>query len=260
MDNFRGGNDHFRGEKGVIQVLHDPLGHDFRGAVQGNHRPEGTVLIVFVAIEAGHIDPRNFGNCQKKLLFAPTLGLGLVVEGHDFHGAVLPFSQGEKVHKICQRLRVKGTHAPGKDDVFKFLPLCRVKGNPGQAQHIQNVGIRHFIADGEGDHVEILYRLLAFQRPQGKAVFPHGLFHVPPGGKDSLTPDPLHPVHDSVENPHANVGHADLVGIREAEGHPYPDIRQILLDFAPLAAGIAGGLLHRSQNALLQIRHKTTSL
>ena len=87
-------------------------------------------------------------------------------------------------------------------------------GDSCQIHHIQHIGVCHLIADGKGDHVKILYGILAFQRPKRQIVGTHSLLHISPGGEDTLTPDAFHLVHHAVEDPHTHVGHTDLIGIR----------------------------------------------
>ena len=130
------------------------------------------------------------------------------------------------------------------------MTVLRVERNTGQIQHIHDVRIAHFVANGEGDHIEILHGVLALQSPQGKSVLSHSLFHICPGGEHPLAPYAVHLVHDAVEDPHTHIGHTDLIGIREAESHPHPDLGFIFLYFVVFAAGIPGRLLHCRQNAL----------
>ena len=132
--------------------------------------------------------------------------------------------------------------------------------NPGQIQHIENIGIGHLIADGESDHIKIPDVCLTFQRPQEKLVFSHFRFHVPPGGEDTLTPDAVHLIHHAVQNAHSQIGHSNLIGIRETERHSHAGLGQILFHFSPLSAGIAGWLLYSRQNPLFQFGHSITSL
>ena len=167
-----------------------------------------------------------------------------------FAGGVCTFAQREKVYKVSQRLRVKGADTAGKDHVVQAEAVFGIERHTGQIQHVHNIGIAHLIADGKGNHVKILDRVLAFQRPQGERMPAHGFFHICPGGKYPLAPDTVHLVHDTVEDPHTHIGHADLIGIREAVGHPYPDLGLVFLNFVIFTAGISGGFLHSRQNTL----------
>ena len=124
-----------------------------------------------------------------------------------------------------------------------------MEGHLGQIQHVEDVGIAHFIAHRKGDEIKVLHRVVALQRPQGQIVLAHLLFHVAPGGKYPLTPNVGLMVHDAVENAHAQIGHTDFVGVREAERHPDVHLGLVLDDLIVFTAHIAGRLLHRWQNA-----------
>ena len=62
MDDLRGGNDHFGGEIGVVQVFDDALCHRLRYALQRHDGGEGAVGVVFVAVEAGDVHAGDFRN------------------------------------------------------------------------------------------------------------------------------------------------------------------------------------------------------
>ena len=255
VNDLRAGHDHFRGPIGVIQILHNPLCADRRGAVLSRHTLQSAVFMISMLIKTGNIDTGNFRNLQQKGFLGPILSLCAVVEPDDLRGDLLAFAQGEEVYKIRQRLRIKGADAARKHHIVQSLAVLRVQGHTGQGKHIQNVGIAHFIADGKGDHVEILNRGAAFQSPKGNIVAAHGIFHIRPGGKDSLTPDTFHFVHHSIEDPHTQIGHADLIGIRETKGHMDPNIFGVFHDFIIFAACVPRRLLHRGQNAAELILH-----
>ena len=203
MDNFGGGNDHFRGEISIVQVFDDALGHSPGRTLQRHDGGKGSVIVIFVAIKAGNVHAGNFCHFMEEGILAPALGLCPVVELQDLHGDVLALAQREKVDKIRQRLRVEGTDAPGEHDVFQPIPVFGAEGDARKVQHIQYIGVRHFVADGKGNHVELPDGSLAFQRPQGQSVVPHGLLHVPPGGEHALAPDTIHLVHNAVEDTHS---------------------------------------------------------
>ena len=259
MDNFRGGDNHLGGEIGGIQIFHNPLGHHLGRTLPGNHRLQGAIRVIFMGIEAGHIHALDFGHFPKELLLAPRLPLGFLIEGDNFHGAVLSLAGGEEVDKLRQRFRIKGADATGKHHIVQPLTLGAVDGHAGQPEHIDNVGIGHFIADGKGNHVEILHRLLTFQRPQRQLLVTHFFLHVAPGRKHPLAPHALHLVHNAVQNPHSHIGHTDFIGIREAERHPDIHFLAVFLNFSPLAAGVTRRFLHRREDSFDLFGHRLTS-
>ena len=203
MDNFGGGNDHFRGEISIVQVFNDTLSHSPGRTLQRHDGGKGSVIVIFVAVETGDVHAGDFCHFMEEGILAPSLGLCPVVELQDLHGDVLALAQREKVDKIRQRLRVEGADTPGEHDVFQPRPVFGAEGNPGKVQHIQYIGVRHFVADGKGNHVELPDGGLAFQRPQGQSIVPHGLLHVSPRGEHALAPHAVHPVHDAVEDTHS---------------------------------------------------------
>ena len=211
-------------------------------------------------VEAGNVDAGDLGNFQQELVLGPVLGLGLVIEGNDLHGTLLALAQGEEIEEIRQGLGVEGADTAGEDDILQALPVLGMEGNARQTQHVQHIGVGHLIADGEGHQIEVLHGVLAFQRPQGEAVLFHSLLHVAQGGEDTLAPDAVHFVHDAVENAHAQVGHADLIGIRETEGDPDADVIQVFFYFIEFSAGVSGRFLHRGEDSLDQIGHNVIPL
>ena len=136
MDDLRGGNDHFCGEIGAVQVFDNALCHRLRYALQRHDGGEGAVGVVFVAVEAGDVHAGDFRGFMEKSILAPSPGLCPVVELQNLHGDVLTLAQGKKVDKVRQRLRVEGTNASGKHNVFQSLPVFGAKGDACQIQHI----------------------------------------------------------------------------------------------------------------------------
>ena len=90
-------------------------------------------------------------------------------------------------------------------------------------------------------------------------VLPHLLLHVPPRGEHPLAPDSVQVVHHTVEDPHPQVGHADLIGIREAEGHPGIHLGFILHHRVVFSPHIPGRLLHPGEDALQSLIQKAVS-
>ena len=259
MDDLRGRNDHLGGPVGTVQILHDPLSDLLRSAVHRNDGTKAAVFPVFMVVEGRNVYTGDFGHFQQELILAPALGFGFVVERNDLHGNILTLAQGEEIDKLRQRFRIVGADTAGKDDVFQIMAVCALQRHTCQIQHIQDIGIGHLVADGEGDHIEILHRVLALQGPQRKIMLTHGLFHISPRGEDTLTPDTLHLIHDTVQDPHTQIGHTDLIGIRETEGDPDPDILRVFFHFIEFSAGIPGRLLHRGEDPLQQFSHVYTS-
>ena len=250
MDDLGRRNDHLYRPVGIVQILHDPLGDDTGSAIHRSNSGKGAVRIVGMLVERGYIHTGDLGNLKQERILAPAFSLGTVVQRHDLHSDVFALAQREEVNKVRQRLRIVSTHTAREDDVLQVVPVTAVQRNACQIQHIQDIGIGHLIADGEGDHIEILHCILTFQCPQRQVICPHGTFHIAPGSKDTLTPDAVHLIHHTIENPHAQIGHTDLISIRKAECHTDTDIFFILFDLIEFAACVSCGLLDSRKNSL----------
>ena len=260
VDDLRRGNDHLRGEIGGVQIFHDTLGDHLRRAFQRRHGGQHPIFGIGVLVEGGHIHAGDLGNFLQKTGLVPVFPLRPFIHIQNFHRDVLPLAQREEIHEVRQGFRVKGADAACKNHILKPLPVSGMQRDAGQAQHIENIGIGHFVANGKGHHIKIPHRILAFQRPEGEAVVPHGLLHISPGGKDTLAPHIGDLVHDPVENAHTHIGHTDLIGVREAKGHSNGHVFLVFPHLPPFAAHITGGLLYRGQNTAFQICHLVTSL
>ena len=220
VDDLRIGDDRLRRIVRLVQIPHNALDHPLRRAVQGFNGLEPSIRAIVMAVKRRHIDAGNLHHFMEKARLVPPFALGLAVEVENLRRHLLPFSQREKVDKVRQRFRVHSADAAGKHQPLQTRAIPAQKRHPGQVQHIENIGIAHLIADAEGDKVEVLHRVAALQGIERNLVLAHGRLHVPPGRKDSLAPHAVHVVHDAIENAHADVGHADFIGVREAEGNP----------------------------------------
>ena len=83
----------------------------------------------------------------------------------------------------------------------------------------------------------------------------HLLFHVHPGHKGSLAPPVFVAVEQLVQDFFAQKGHADLIGIREAERHAHIHLGFVFVDAARLAARVTARLLYQTQG-LFKFRGK----
>ena len=83
----------------------------------------------------------------------------------------------------------------------------------------------------------------------------HLLFHVHPGHKGSLAPPVFVAVEQLVQDFFAQKGHADLIGIREAERHAHINVCFIFIGAARFTAGITARLLNQTER-FFQLRGK----
>ena len=126
---------------------------------------------------------------------------------------------------------------------MQLRPVLAAQGDACQLQHIQHVGVAQLILQRKADEVEIADRVAAFQGIEGDVLPAHFLLHVHPGGKHPLTPKIRDLIHGAVEDFNAQVGHADFVGIGEAEGKAHLHLGGVLHHRVELAAHIPAGFL-----------------
>ena len=206
-------------------------------------------------VERRDVDALELRRLAQKFLFAQTLPLGCAVAFDDLAGALLPFADGEKVDEIGQRLRVYRADAPGEDNALQPLAVFGQQRQSGKLEHVEHVRVAHLVAEREGDKVKIADGIVALQRPEGQPVRAHLRLHIAPGGEHPLAPDAGHLVHHAVEDAHADVRHADLIRIREAERHAHVDVLFPLYDLVVFSAHVARRLLHAREYPVDLICH-----
>ena len=96
-----------------------------------------------------------------------------------------------------------------------------------QVKYLKHIGIAHLISKGNTKEIKLLYRLLGFQGKERNMFLTHNFIQIHPRRKDTLTPDILTFIEHVVEDHHAQIGHTDLINIREAHGKA--DIYVILI-------------------------------
>ena len=177
-------------------------------------------------------------------MLVPPLPAGLAVEVNQLRRHVFALAKGDNVDKVRHGLGVVHGGTAGDDKGRQMGPVGAVEGDARQVQHIENGSKGHLIAHGKGHDVKIGNGVTGLQGKERHMGPAHFLLHVAPGGKHPLAPHAVHGVHDAIENAHAQVGHADLVGVGEAEGDAGVHVLFILDNRVILAAHVAGGLLH----------------
>ena len=132
---------------------------------------------------------------------------------------LLALAEHSQVNEVGNGLAVEHRRAARDDERGQLRALARVERHTRQIEHIQYGGKRHLVADGKGDDVKIADGIAGLERVERQAGTAHLLLHVAPGSENALAPNAVHVIHNAVENPHTKVRHADLIGVRKAEGH-----------------------------------------
>ena len=244
LHDLRRGHDGLDGEIGLVHILHDALLHLNGGTLERNDLLDGSVIVVLDVIEAGDIEPLDLGGGNEELVLAPTLAACLAVQLNQLHRHIFTLAQGDDVDKVRHGLGVIHGCTACDHQGGQTLTLGGVERDIGKIQHVEDGGERHLIAHGKGHNIKIGNGVARLEAKERNVVLPHLLFHVAPGSKHTLTPYAVHLIHDTVENTHAQVGHADLIGVGETKGHTGIHLRLVLHHRVILAARIAGRLLY----------------
>jgi hypothetical protein len=158
----------------------------------------------------------------------------------------------DQVHEIRQRLHVEHDRAAHDHERIVLGPGGRAERDAGQVEHLQHVGEGHLVLQREPHHVEVAERCLRLQRRQRPPVPPKGVGHVRPRAEDALGRRVVAGVDVRDQDAVPQMGHADLVHVRETEGEGQLDVAVVLDHLVPFAADVPCGPLHVRQDALEQ--------
>ena len=130
-----------------------------------------------------------------------------------------------------------------------------MQGDPCKQQHLHHCGVAQLVLHCERDHIEFTHRIAAFVRKQRYPALLHLRRHIRPRRIHAFTPDLRDFVENAAEDPHTEVGHTDLVYVREAERDTHFHLLWILKNAACLAAGISPRFFDRGDEALYIFSH-----
>ena len=258
VDDLRAGHYRVRGIVDAVQILHYALGDGLRRAGEALELRKRAVGVVNRLVQAGHIHALDLRRLQQEVALAPALVTRALEQAQHLHVGLLALAEHHEVHERRHRLRVAAACTPGKDQRHQLSPVLAPHGQAGHVQHVQHRAVGHLVAYGEAQHVKFADRVAALQRVEWDVVLPHGLRHVAPRGKHALAPDVRLVVYYAVEYAHAQVGHAYLVNVREAEGHAQLHSGLVLDYLVVLPAGVSCRLLHCGQYSSETFVHTST--
>ena len=150
---------------------------------------------------------------------------------------------------------MKAQGPPATTNGVAFLPVAGADRNAAHIQHIQNVGIAHFILQGETHNIKLIQGMAAFQRkqrPPRRFQFPP---HIRPRHTDPLAQGIGQVVQDTVEDLHAQMAHGDLVGIGKTKCEGNVRIVKGFGGSVHLAAGIPGRFFHPAEKIVNENGH-----
>ena len=135
---------------------------------------------------------------------------------------------------------------------MRVAAIRRAERDLRQVDHRQHVGVGKLVLEREADEVEFVRGRARLERVEGNPLRPHELLHVAPRREAELGERVRALVHDVVEDLDPEIGHPDLVEIREAEERLRLDRVGILAGGMEEAARIPTRLGHDRQIGLIQ--------
>jgi len=201
---------------GAVQVWNQALPDPGRTRPDPMDLPDPTVRMVTDFKVRRDVDTLDTSEMLEKILPLPeTIFLEKV---GDFFNDFLTVPDDKEIEKIGKRFRIEGTRAAPDDEGIGETPFRRKEGNSREIQHVQDIGITHFILEGEPDDIEGTERKIGLQTAKRPPFPSKDFLHVFPGGVDPFSKGILPPVEDFVEDFKPEMRHPDLVGIGEGQG------------------------------------------
>ena len=232
----------------MIHVHHDFLRDPFRNSrAVWKKGGDCSVLLICHIVEYGCIDSRKFCSSLQKFQTAPAFFADFLIQLKQ--SIILGFSLTDikQIEKLCQRLRIIGAGTSANHNGIVLVSVRCVERNPTQIQYLKNIGVAHFVLNGNSKKIKILYGILRFQRKQADTFFAHQPIQICPRRKYPFTVNVLPLVEHGIEDLHAQMGHTDLIHVGKAHGKTNIHRIRIFQDRIHLIADIAGGLLDRKQ-------------
>jgi hypothetical protein len=126
----------------------------------------------------------------------------------------------------------------GNDQRRVIGAVGRANGQPGKVEDVEHVGVKALVGQRERQDVELRQgqvRLQAHERVAGRA---EPFLVVRPGGEDPFARRVLPRVQDVVEDPQAQVRHADLIGVGKEKADLCPHRGEVLVHRVDLGVDV----------------------
>ncbi len=148
---------------------------------------------------------------------------------------------------VGKRHGVHGAGAAGDHDRMVVSAVNGPDGDPSQLQPDEDVGVGQLVLERDADDIEFRQREVRFEAGERPARRAELLLVVRPGRENALAGRVVPAVQDLVQDPEAQVRHADLVGIGEEEADLCPHGRKVLVHAVDLVVDVPGRLGHQRQ-------------
>ena len=215
--------------------------------VIGSKRQERAVFPVGGVIKLRHIEAFDLSSSFQEFLPAFPGSFPLFISIQQLVINSLSLSDIEEIKELRKGLRIIGARPAADHNGIRIRPFCCAERDMAQFQDLKDVCIAHLKLDRNAEEVEILYRILRLQGKKGDLLLPHHLVQIDPRGINPLTPDVIPAVEHIVQDLDAQVGHADLIYIREAHGKADIHLVFVLHHRIHFAADIARRLFNIQQ-------------
>ena len=166
---------------------------------------------------------------------------------HELVDELLRIPHNEGVEKRRYGFRVDRAGSSGDHERKNFRAVLAFQGHAPEIKKVQNVGVTHLVGKRKADHVEIGERPSGLQGQRGDAFLAHQIFHVRPGTEKSLRCRVFPAVQQMVDDPEAEMRHADLICIGKHQGESDPHGVRVLMNRSHFRAQIATRLAHSGQ-------------
>ena len=242
MHDFAVGHDQLFGVIGARQVVDQRLVDHFGRSrallrLNGGDRPVGVVAYV---VKRRHVDAGNLRRHAQIFLARQAGSLPLPVNVDGLVGGNFAVAEHEQIDKRRQRLRIEGARAAA-DDKRARGAVGAAQRYTGKIERLEYVAEAHLVLERDAQKVKLPHGRTALQREQRHVLFAHQRRHVHPRRKDALAKGVVARVDGVIQYLHAQVGHADFVGIGKKEGIAHIHRSRVFYDAAVLAAHVAHG-------------------
>ena len=230
-------------------VLLDPRRH--AGAVRRDGR-DASVRPVRHVVEARDVHAAGRGEAGEQPVASAGTSLGLPV-AHDVGDRaddLLAVAEHGGVDEVGDRLRVERGVPAGDDDRVRLVAVGRVQRDAGEVERGEQVRVAEFGGEADAEQVERADRAVRVDGELRDAVLAQQRFEVRPHRVGALGQRVVALVEHLVEDLHALVRQADLVGVRIHQRPPDRDLVPVLRARVQLAADVLDRLAHARQQRL----------
>ena len=220
MNRFEKRNDRGGRVGNRIQVGHHPPSNSTVSFPQRSDRCDPAVVSVRYGKEGRDVDTLDSRQPGEQFILPATFPAAITYHGGDFEGGLFAVTEKESVEEISQRLRVHGAR-PAPDHQRPVVPpLRRQERNARKFKHIQDIGVRQFVLEGEPEDIRPCQWQTGLQGCQG-CVFPaQHLLHVGPRGINAFSRQPFRRVENPVQDLQSEMTHSHFIDVGEGEHKP----------------------------------------